>query len=47
MTQLPAAIAEAIAELELYDDTEHRAVLEIVRALLNDLLEPPEIAPNQ
>lgn len=28
-------IAEAIEELEAYDDTEHRAVLELVREILD------------
>jgi len=31
----PAPIAEAIHELEAYDDTEHRAVLQLVRELLD------------
>ena len=32
----PTLIADAIAELEAYDDEEHRAVLELVRELLDE-----------
>ena len=40
----PTAIAEAIAELELYDDIEHRAVLELVRELLDlNELDPGDV----
>lgn len=42
MIQSPAELAEAIAELEAYDDDEHAAALEFVRAIL-DLAAPPFI----
>jgi hypothetical protein len=35
MTTTPTLIAEAIHELEAYDDTEHRAVLALVRELFD------------
>ena len=39
MPQSPTTIAEALAELEAYDDEEHHAVLELVRDFMRDLLD--------